>query len=188
MKAYSCILFDLDHTLIPFDSGSVFTRFLIVRGALPAGATTTDLVLVVTERLRPFLPLPTMQVRQTGEGVVQIGDSMEDVGFDDSTSLPQLARIAARALRCFPLLAGVNIVRTWGALRVMTPDGYPIYEASSACPGAFVVTCHSGITLAAQHAGPLAGWIRGGAEPAEIAGFKAARFDQAAQAQHAAAH
>jgi len=27
-------LFDLDHTLIPFDSGSVFTRFLIERGAL----------------------------------------------------------------------------------------------------------------------------------------------------------
>jgi HAD superfamily hydrolase (TIGR01490 family) len=29
-------LFDLDHTLIPFDSGSLFTRFLIERGALPA--------------------------------------------------------------------------------------------------------------------------------------------------------
>jgi HAD superfamily hydrolase (TIGR01490 family) len=29
-------LFDLDHTLIPFDSGSVFTRFLAERGALPA--------------------------------------------------------------------------------------------------------------------------------------------------------
>jgi HAD superfamily hydrolase (TIGR01490 family) len=29
-------LFDLDHTLIPFDSGSVFTRHLAARGALPA--------------------------------------------------------------------------------------------------------------------------------------------------------
>lgn len=29
-------LFDLDHTLIPFDSGSLFTRYLIARGALPA--------------------------------------------------------------------------------------------------------------------------------------------------------
>lgn len=28
-------LFDLDHTLIPFDSGSVFTRHLAARGALP---------------------------------------------------------------------------------------------------------------------------------------------------------
>jgi HAD superfamily hydrolase (TIGR01490 family) len=30
-------LFDLDHTLIPFDSGSVFTRHLAERGALPSG-------------------------------------------------------------------------------------------------------------------------------------------------------
>jgi HAD superfamily hydrolase (TIGR01490 family) len=29
-------LFDLDHTLIPFDSGGVFTRFLVERGDLPA--------------------------------------------------------------------------------------------------------------------------------------------------------
>jgi len=132
---------------------------------------------LVTERLRPFLKHPTMQVRQTGEGVVQIGDSQEDVGFDDSTTLAQLSRIAARAVRCFPLLARVDVVRTWGALRVMSPDGFPIYQASTQCPGAFVVTCHSGITLAAQHAGPLVDWIRGGRQPEEIRGFIAERFD-----------
>jgi glycine/D-amino acid oxidase-like deaminating enzyme len=59
----------------------------------------------------------------------------------------------------------------------MTPDGYPIYDASVQCPGAFVVTCHSGITLAAQHAGPLVDWIRGGPLPADIGGFNAERFD-----------
>jgi HAD superfamily hydrolase (TIGR01490 family) len=31
-------LFDLDHTLIPFDSGTAWTRFLIERGVLPASA------------------------------------------------------------------------------------------------------------------------------------------------------
>lgn len=131
---------------------------------------------LVTERVRPFLRHPTMQVRQTGEGVVQIGDSKEDVGFDDGTTLTQLSRIAERATRCFPLLKGVNVVRSWGALRVMSPDGFPIYQASTACPGAFVLTCHSGITLASQHAGALADWIRGGTEPADISGFKAERF------------
>jgi glycine/D-amino acid oxidase-like deaminating enzyme len=133
--------------------------------------------ILVTERVRPFLRYPTLYVRQTGEGVLQIGDSKEDVGLDDGTTLVQLSKIAARAARCFPLLDGVNIVRTWGALRVMSPDGFPIYQASSECPGAFVVTCHSGITLAPQHAGPLAGWIRGGLEPAPIRNFKAERFD-----------
>jgi hypothetical protein len=42
-------------------------------------------------------------------------------------------------------------------------------------PGAFVVTCHSGV-LAAQHAGPIADWIRGDPEPAILANFKAERF------------
>jgi len=31
-------LFDLDHTLIPFDSGMVWTRFLVARGVLPHDA------------------------------------------------------------------------------------------------------------------------------------------------------
>jgi glycine/D-amino acid oxidase-like deaminating enzyme len=133
--------------------------------------------ILVSERMQPFLVHPSLHVRQTGEGVVQIGDSKEDVGLDDGTTLKQLSRIAARAVRCFPLLAQVNVVRTWGALRVMSPDGLPIYQASTQCPGAFVVSCHSGITLAAQHAGKLVDWIRGAAAPAEIAGFNAERFD-----------
>jgi len=133
--------------------------------------------ILVTERVQPFLRHPSMHVRQTGEGVVQIGDSKEDVGFDDGTTLEQLARIAHRATRCFPLLANVNVVRTWGALRVMSPDGFPIYQASRDCPGAFVVTCHSGITLAAIHAGLLVDWLRGGPEPSDIKLFKAERFD-----------
>jgi glycine/D-amino acid oxidase-like deaminating enzyme len=132
--------------------------------------------ILVTERVQPFLRHPSLHVRQTGEGVVQIGDSKEDVGLDDGTTLDQLARIADHAIRCFPLLGSVNIVRTWGALRVMTPDGYPIYQASTRCPGAFVVTCHSGVTLVPQHAGPLTDWIRGGPEPSDITEFKAERF------------
>ena len=132
---------------------------------------------LISERVEPFLDLPTGSVRQTGDGGVQIGDSKDEVGFDTTTTTDTLARIAERAVRMFPLLTGVNIVRTWGALRVMTPDGYPIYQASTDCPGAFLVTCHSGITLAAQHAGPVADWIRGGREPAILADFKAERFD-----------
>lgn len=131
---------------------------------------------LVTERMRRFLPYPTPHVRQTGEGVIQLGDSKEDVGFDDGTTTSELGRIARHAVRYFPLLDAVNVVRAWGALRVMTPDGYPIYEASNECPGAFLVTCHSGITLAANHAGAVADWIRGAAEPPDIHRFKADRF------------
>ncbi len=108
---------------------------------------------------------------------MQIGVSKEDVGLDDGTTLVQLAHLAHCASRYFPILANVNVVRTWGALRVMTPDGFPIYQESRDCPGAFVVTCHSGITLASMHAGPLVSWMRGGAEPSHIQTFKSERFD-----------
>lgn len=132
--------------------------------------------LLVSERMQPFVHHPSLYVRQTGEGVVQIGDSKEDVGFDDGTTLEQLAQIAKRAVRCFPILGGVNIVRTWGALRVMSPDGLPIYQASAECPGAYLVTCHSGITLASLHAKRLVTWLRGGLQPPEIRAFGADRF------------
>ncbi|WGT65332.1 HAD family hydrolase [Variovorax paradoxus] len=36
-------LFDLDHTLIPFDSGMAWTQFLVARGVLPADAVTVYL-------------------------------------------------------------------------------------------------------------------------------------------------
>lgn len=132
--------------------------------------------LLVSERLDPFLRYPCHALRQTGEGTLQIGGSKEDVGLDDGTTLQALARIAAQAVRCFPFLSRVNMVRTWGALRIMSPDGYPIYQESAQCPGAFAVTCHSGITLAPVHAGPLAQWIRTGTRPAHIDTFKADRF------------
>ena len=54
-------------------------------------------------------------------------------------------------------------MRTWAALRVMSPDGFPIYEQSQSHPGAFSVNCHSGVTLAGAHALALAPMIaRGG--------------------------
>lgn len=133
--------------------------------------------IMITERLQPFLNLPTLHVRQTAEGTVQIGYSHEDVGLDDGTSPAELKKIAHRAVTMFPLLERVQLVRAWGALRIMTPDGNPIYQQSTQSPGAFTVTCHSGVTLAAMHAGPVAEWIAGSLEQGLINNFSTVRFD-----------
>ena len=133
--------------------------------------------IMVTERLRPLLDRPTVHIRQTGEGSVMIGDSHEDVGFDDGTTVPEMQRIAARAVATFPVLRQAQIVRHWGALRVMTPDGAPIYEQSVRYPGAFAATCHSGVTLAGAHALALAPAILAGALPDELGVFGSGRFD-----------
>lgn len=131
---------------------------------------------MIGERIAPFLKYPTIFVRQTDEGTIQIGDSMEDCGFNDTTRTDVLAGIAARAIVCFPKLANLNIVRSWAALRVMSPDGFPIYQESTSCPGAFVATCHSGVTLAAAHALRIAPWIAGQPQPEELSFFSGERF------------
>jgi glycine/D-amino acid oxidase-like deaminating enzyme len=135
--------------------------------------------ILVTERLRPFLSLPVSMVRQTAEGSVQLGASNENVGFDDGTLAPVMNRIAARAVRVFPHLARARIVRAWGALRIMTPDTYPIYAQSRQHPGAFAAVCHSGVTLAAAHALHLAPAIDEGKLPGNITPMNAERFDHA---------
>ena len=138
--------------------------------------------IIVLERMPPLLAQPLTTLRQTDEGTVMIGDSQEEVGFRDSVDLHVLATLADRAVATLPALANASVVRTWGALRVMSPDGFPIYEQSERYPGAFVATCHSGVTLAAAHAFTLADAIVAGALPAELAPFSARRFDVRATA------
>ena len=108
--------------------------------------------IIVTEKVAPFMNYVVHTIRQTDEGSVMISNSVEEVGFDVSVGSEVLAVMADRAVRMFPHLGKLNVVRCWAALRVMPQDGYPIYDQSKACPGAFIATCHSGVTLAAAHA------------------------------------
>jgi glycine/D-amino acid oxidase-like deaminating enzyme len=106
-----------------------------------------------------------------------LGDSQEEAGLDATVGQPVISVLADRAQRMFPKLGSLNIVRTWAALRVMTKDGFPIYDQSTRCPGAFVATCHSGVTLAAAHALELAPLIAAGQLPAErFQTFSSRRF------------
>ena len=107
-----------------------------------------------------------------------IGDSAEEAGLDDRIGLGVLASWRSARCGCSRLSRGLNVVRSWAALRVMTQDGFPVYDQSdAAAPGAFLATCHSGVTLAAVHSGPLAGMIADGALAADMAPFSARRFD-----------
>lgn len=105
--------------------------------------------ILITEKLQPFLPVNVSFIRQTVEGGCIIGESSEEVGTDDGTTLPILRETARRAITVFPMLARARVVRAWGALRIMTPTGVPVYQSRD---GAFVVCVHSGVTLAPWHA------------------------------------
>jgi len=131
---------------------------------------------IVTEKLDQQLTLPTLLLRQTAEGGLMIGDSHEDDTTDIGVSADIISGIADRALATLPALADVGVVRSWAALRVMSQDGYPIYDQSETMPGAFALSCHSGVTLSAAHAFDLAGYVADARLGAELAGFSEGRF------------
>lgn len=168
------------------------SRLRAAKIAIAAGVATTKLAAmvgldvpvrpvrgqnIVTERLAPMLPIPASALRQTADGTVQIGVTSEDDGrFDVPTTNAALAKMAQRAIRVLPALAQANMVRTWAGLRPMTPDGYPAYAESETHPGAYVAVCHSGVTLAAVHAGPFAEGILAGRLPDLAAELHPRRF------------
>ncbi len=132
--------------------------------------------IIVTEKTAPFLRVPVQTVRQTDEGSVMIGDSQEEAGFSEDVNSGILGVMADRAVKMFPVIAELNVVRMWACLRVLSNDGFPVYDQSVTHPGAFLATCHSGVTLAAAHAHVLAPQMARDVLPDEISAFSARRF------------
>lgn len=131
--------------------------------------------LLITERVADRLPFLSSTIRQVDEGGLQIGGTKADADVD-TESTDQMAGLARHAVQVWPNLADIRVLRSWAALRVMTPDGYPIYQRSADHPGAFLVTCHSGVTLAPLHATRLADWIDGDPSAPDLEAFDERRF------------
>ena len=131
---------------------------------------------LITEKLPKLINRPSLIARQVDEGGIQIGATNEEVGLDDRVTQPGLSGLAAKAIAAYPALAKAQLVRSWGALRVLSPDGLPIYQESATMPGAFLVTCHSGITLAAAHANLMPDWLEGRDAAPNLEVFSEDRF------------
>lgn len=132
---------------------------------------------MVTERVQPFLPLPTIGVRQSPEGSVFLGTTKEEVGFDIGVTADAAGHMASRAVRTFPQLARIKVLRQWGCLRIMSPDGHPVYAESETHPGAYVAVCHSGLTLASSHTTDFPQMLISGSFAEKLAPFHHRRFD-----------
>ncbi|WP_116083290.1 FAD-binding oxidoreductase [Tropicimonas sp. IMCC34011] len=132
--------------------------------------------ILITEKMPDLIRRPSLIARQTDEGGIQIGATNEEVGLDDGVTQAGIAQLAAKAVAAYPKLSKAQMIRSWGALRVLSPDGLPIYEESPEMPGAFLVTCHSGITLAAVHARLLPDWFERRDNAPDLEVFSEARF------------
>jgi glycine/D-amino acid oxidase-like deaminating enzyme len=133
--------------------------------------------LIVTERVKKVLTFPILAVRQTMDGTFMIGLSTEDTAYDAKVTVEAMKSQASGAIKLFPELAKINWVRGWGAIRVMTGDGSPIYERLPEHKNIYVIAGHSAVTLAPVKEKQIASWILEKDEAPQIAHFSNGRFN-----------
>lgn len=83
-------------------------------------------------------------IESTPGGTVLIGSSREQIGFDDSLRIEVLAQIARKALRLFPFLRTVPVIRAYGGFRPYVPDHLPVIGEDHRHPGLWYATGHEG--------------------------------------------
>ncbi|CAL9349668.1 Hydrogen cyanide synthase subunit HcnC [Streptomyces sp. enrichment culture] len=117
-------------------------------------------------------------VEGTPAGPVLIGASRERVGFDRTLSVPALHRLAAQAVRLFPVLGTVRAIRTYAGFRPYLPDHLPAIGPDPRRPGLLHACGHegAGIGLAPATGRIVADLVSGGEPPLDITPFRPERF------------
>ncbi|WP_111719476.1 FAD-binding oxidoreductase [Homoserinimonas sp. OAct 916] len=116
-------------------------------------------------------------VESTASGTVLIGSSRQQVGFDNRFDVHVLAEIAAKALRLFPFLAGMSVMRAYGGFRPFMPDHMPLIGADPRLPGLWHATGHegAGIGLALGTADIITALMTGDQPPIDPTPYSPAR-------------
>ncbi|WP_433479399.1 NAD(P)/FAD-dependent oxidoreductase [Spirillospora sp. CA-142024] len=116
-------------------------------------------------------------VESTRAGTILLGSSRRRVGFDDRIRPEVLSVIAAKALRLFPSLAGVAVMRAYGGFRPYVSDHLPVIGADPHLDGLWHATGHegAGIGLSTGTAAVLRDLMLGRAPAIDAAPFRADR-------------
>ena len=59
------------------------------------------------------------------DGLILVGSTLEDVGFDKTTTAEARNKLHAQALNLLPILGGAELVRQWSGLRPGSPGNIP---------------------------------------------------------------
>ena len=127
------------------------------------------------------LRVPGLYIVPRGDGNYVVGATLEDTGFDQSTSEPMIADLVRRAVALWPPLAGASRGPAWAGLRPMSADGLPVIGPlmpGEKEPTLWVATGHfrNGILLAPGTAHVLRDLILGRVPEVSMEGFGVSRF------------
>jgi sarcosine oxidase subunit beta len=79
----------------------------------------------------------------TGAGNFLIGSSRQFADMDTTVDVQLLKAMAQRAIRFFPVIRHIQIIRSYAGLRPYTPDHFPIVSETRV-PGFYVAAGHEG--------------------------------------------
>lgn len=146
---------------------------------------THPLQAMVTEPLKPLLDIGVsstnfhVYVYQTDRGELVIGGAVDHyTSYSYKSTFPMIEELSAGALRMFPFLKDVNILRQWTGICDMTPDYAPIMGKVSGIDG-FLLNCGwgtYGFKAAPISGKTMAELIESGEAPNLIKPFSLDRF------------
>ena len=73
-----------------------------------------------------------------------IGSSRAFVGFDTQVTIEVMKGLAKRAIRFFPILKDIHVVRAYAGLRPYVKDHFPIISKVEEVPGFYIAAGHEG--------------------------------------------
>lgn len=112
------------------------------------------------------------------DGLLWVGTTEEEVGFDDSTTNEARDQIIASAIEMLPYLEDAQLVQQTACLRPMTPDRVPIIDAEPGPEGLVITTGggRQGILMGPAMGIAAAALATGAEPPVDISAFSLARF------------
>ncbi len=140
--------------------------------------------IVLTERLpkilKSCLSTSDCYVAQKDNGEILIGSTTEEMGFNTSPSHTQIKELCQGAAKAVPVLADVNIKRTWAGLRPGTPDEIPVLGPVEGLEG-YINACghfRTGILTSAVTGDIIKSLVMGTEPPVPLEPFLLSRFDE----------
>lgn len=124
--------------------------------------------------LRHILYADGLYVIPRDDGHILIGSTLEDVGFDKSTTEAARVDLLARASALLPLLADLPVVGHWAGLRPGSPDNIPIMARHPALDNLYLSSGHYryGVTMAPASAQFMANLILGRPNPIDAEPYR----------------
>lgn len=108
------------------------------------------------------------------DGHILVGSTLEDVGFDKSTTEEAKAMLYAQATGILPLLKEAPLVRHWSGLRPGSPDNIPTIDRHPQLENLYINSGHFryGVTMAPASAEIMANLILGRPQTLDVAPYR----------------